>query len=101
VVRDFGAAVTLPSPWPGLIFELLHLNPPPAARKRGRNVDRERNHFIIVAIKLTVRRGFPATRNRAAKNSTSACSIVAKALSQLGVNLTERSVERIWERRKV
>jgi hypothetical protein len=57
----------------------------------------ERNRWIAKAIRNTVKRGFAPTRNEASQGKReSACSIVAAALGQLGINLSERTVEDIW-----
>jgi hypothetical protein len=56
-----------------------------------------RDHYIGLAIRSTVERGFAPTRNDASRGGrASACSIVAEALGQLGIDLLERGVEHIW-----
>jgi hypothetical protein len=64
-----------------------------ANRKRGRNIS------ICAAIEgVNGRFGFDFTRNQAS-TTPSACSIVAEALNQLGENLTEAAVVKIWDKR--
>jgi hypothetical protein len=61
-----------------------------------RPTNRIRNGWITEAIRRTVDRGFAPTRNVATRRQASACSVVAAALNQLGVDLEERGVEDIW-----
>jgi hypothetical protein len=62
-----------------------------------RQTYRERNRWIVRAILITVKSGFAATRNEASQGRReSACSIVAAALAQLDIDMSERTVEDIW-----
>src|SRR5262249_59547477 len=54
-----------------------------------------RDGYIAEAVYDATRRGFPPTRNAATRGKESACSLVAKALARVGVNLSERTVEDI------
>src|SRR5262249_57920681 len=56
-----------------------------------------RNMFIAHAVEQSVKCGFAATRNAASQGKRqSACSIVAAALGQLGIHMSERTVEEMW-----
>jgi hypothetical protein len=55
----------------------------------------DRDAWVYLAVKNTIERGFRLERN-AATGSASASSIVATALSELGVTMSEKSVARIW-----
>ena len=85
----------------GLLGDALY----PRARKRGGDkfANLTRNIFIAGAVKhISSQFKISPTRNRAKRTSgvgESACSIVAAALSRLGVNklnLTEDAVEKVW-----
>ena len=95
----------LPAALREYIFKLLAMEPA-IPRKRGGDSGRclDRNQWILRAIELVVGRGFKPTRNRATadnKVGDSACSIVATVLQEeFKINLGERSVETIWEKRK-
>jgi hypothetical protein len=84
--------------WAIRIATLLIFNPLPVKRRRGRQTNRDRNYFITAAIKAVIKLGFDPTRNREGSSTESACSIVAKALEQIGTSLTEAAVEKIWKR---
>jgi hypothetical protein len=94
----------LPSPLGEYIATILlhRLN---ARGPRGRGGDRYanvgRNLFVVRAVLQLVRRGFRATRNRASRDGAqeSACSIVAKALGRVGIQIDETGVEKIWTTR--
>lgn len=63
----------------------------------GRPTYANRNLFIVRMVEDIKQRGFAPTRNDTMRDiRESACSIVAKALAQLGLNLSERSIEDIW-----
>jgi hypothetical protein len=64
-------------------------------RPIGRPTYAMRNRAIAGMVRQIKERGFDATRNAATRRE-SACSIVAKALARLGLNLSERTVEDIW-----
>lgn len=66
---------------------------------KGRSTYLSRNMWVSFAVDETIQRGFAPTRNAASRGGRageSACSIVATALGQLGVHLSERTVEDIW-----
>jgi hypothetical protein len=67
---------------------------PAKPKRRGRNVHTNfrRNSFIGGEL---LNRGFAATRNDATENEC-ACSIVAKALARLGIDLSYHAVAKIW-----
>jgi hypothetical protein len=75
-----------------------------AFRKRGQdpyaNIDRD--FAIATAVRLVAELGgFKPTRNPATEEWESGCSIVAKALGDLGVRrMSERNVEAIWRASK-
>lgn len=95
----------LPAALRKYLFKILAVEPT-VPRKRGGDSGRclDRNQWIVRAIQLVVKRGFKPTRNRATadrKVGHSACSIVATVLQKgFKINLGERSVETIWEKRK-
>lgn len=60
----------------------------------------ERDTWIYGAVEKVRKLGFNATRNVTSEHA-SACSIVTTALAELGVALSEKSVERIWEETSV
>jgi hypothetical protein len=63
------------------------------SRGRPRNFDRDICiHYVVEKIRGL---GFEATRNEASKTD-SACAIVAAALTELDVRMSEKNVERIW-----
>jgi hypothetical protein len=76
----------------------------PRPRKKGEvreQMNTLRNQWIAEAVASTCRDGaFSPTRNRDAKKENrreSGCSIIAKALRQLGVKpSSEKSVAKIW-----
>jgi hypothetical protein len=74
-------------------------------RKDGRYSGDEfriRNRMIVVAIERICKRGFDPARNRERKSGRySACQIVHSALARLGIQIAERTVEDIWNKRGV
>ena len=82
---------------------IFRFHAPPKRRKGGDPyaLDR-RNLFIVTILKRLKSSGVPPTRNRAARDNgtgRSGCSIVAKALSEVGVHIDETGVEKIWAAR--
>lgn len=55
-----------------------------------------RDAWICLAVEEINNLGFDVTRNSTTTEAMSASSIVAKALTELGVTLSEKSIERIW-----
>jgi hypothetical protein len=55
-----------------------------------------RDAWVYLAVEEIKALGFNVMRNSEIKDHESACSIVAAALAQLGVSLSEKSIERIW-----
>lgn len=87
---------------------LLRLLDEAAAKKpprRGRRATNgSRDFWIAQAVaRLVETHGLTPTRNREPYPNglppTSACAIIARVLAELGVELSERGVEIIWERR--
>jgi hypothetical protein len=68
--------------------------PTPRTRGRKRNGNAGRDFAITVAVASLVTRGLPIESARA---QHSASSIVADALTNLGITLDDRSVVRIWK----
>ena len=72
---------------------------PSRPKKHGRpRNDWHRDRLICEAVVIVARHGFRPTRNETTR-IPSGCSIVAAALQQLGVEMREAGVARIWERR--
>jgi hypothetical protein len=71
--------------------------PWPKIRRRGRrrNGNARRDFGIAVAMSVLVKKGLPIESCRA---QLSASSVVADALTNLGITLDDRSVVRIWKR---
>jgi hypothetical protein len=72
------------------------------APNRGRPSTRIRDHYIAQAVATDAGYGLTPTRNRLNSRphrQPTACGIVATVLAELGINLTETSVEIIWSRR--
>jgi hypothetical protein len=63
----------------------------------GKATVARRDACITSAIWQIVGRGFAATRNAGTRDKESACSIVQKALARVGLTLSERTVEDIWD----
>jgi hypothetical protein len=70
------------------------------APQRHRGPDPYANYIrdgdVARVIGEVVKLGFRPTRNRATTEAESACSIVAKALTKVGLNLSVPAVEKIW-----
>jgi hypothetical protein len=64
---------------------------------RGHPPNHARNLFIHAAVETIKAHGFDVMRNTATREHESACSIVAAALAELGIVLSEKSIERIWK----
>jgi hypothetical protein len=66
-------------------------------KKRGRHQDRDRlrNQFIADAVETLRLRGFIPTRNDTSVEECG-CSIVSMALAELEIQLSEKSIARIW-----
>jgi hypothetical protein len=54
-----------------------------------------RDVAIVGALKIALRRGFDLTRNNPDQENESACSLVRQALERVGVELSERQIQRI------
>jgi hypothetical protein len=69
-------------------------------RKRGRPATTARDETIAGVIADLVEQGWQPTRahtkERGGAETLSACSVVRTALAQLGHEMAERSIERIW-----
>jgi hypothetical protein len=79
-------------------FLVKFLRNPKLKRKPGRKhrVVAQRNTLIGYAVwRINRDWKFPATRNEATQ-SASAISITKKALSEVGINLTEAAITKIW-----
>lgn len=66
--------------------------------KRGRRANDDRDVMITLAVHQIITR-FPqitATKNEATEGDPSACEIVADILSEKGIVLSARSVEKVW-----
>jgi hypothetical protein len=68
-----------------------------APDRRGHPPNHARDLFIHATVETVKAHGFDVTRNTATREHESACSIVATALAELGVVLSEKSIERIWK----
>jgi hypothetical protein len=83
--------------------ELARLRAKRPPQKRGRRRQTEnRDLTIATAIAAVARDGFSPTRSHATHHPAahSACSIIQAALAEIGVSMSERTVEGIWERHK-
>ena len=67
---------------------------PPPKTGRPRKMD-NRDAWIYALVQTARRLGFDPTRNSATERA-SACSIVAAVLKEMGMPLSEKSIERIW-----
>jgi hypothetical protein len=73
-----------------------------ARRKTGpnRDINTARDVTIGTAVSRVVEHhGFPQTRNKATRDKAgrdSACSIVADALEEVGIHMSEDAVEKVW-----
>ena len=84
----------------------LHLADQPEPSRRGRPAMRRRDFWITHVIELLVDKyRLTPTRSRASaakyQQQLTACAIVARALSKLGITLAESAVEVIWSRRSI
>ena len=74
-----------------------------AKRGRSKRALLQRDQGIVLTVRQVCwEHGFAATRNREPSGEApgaSGCSIVADALTRLGIRMTERAVEAIWARR--
>jgi hypothetical protein len=84
--------------------ELAQLRAKWPPQKRGRRRQTEiRDHVIAgVIAALTYGAGFSPTRSHATHHpaAQSACSIIQARLAEIGMRMSERTVEGIWERHK-
>jgi hypothetical protein len=80
----------------------LHAKRPP--QKRGRRRQTEMRDLTIATAIAAVAHGagFSPTRSHATHHPAahSACSIIQAELAEIGVGMSERTVEGIWERHK-
>ncbi len=67
----------------------------PTARGQKDSTYRSRNYLINEAVTIAERHGYGLTRNPAAKDHSSACSIVARILNGFGVTMTEGAIAAI------
>jgi hypothetical protein len=80
---------------------LLLEHRPTLPRSRGRAELKNRNFIIASAVNRITALEFAPTRSRDRRDSvSSACQIVSKALKQLGLRTSERTVENIWNDNK-
>jgi hypothetical protein len=82
----------------------LRLADQPGPSRKGRSAKRRRDFWITHVIELLVDKyDLTPTRSRGSKyqQQLTACAIVARALSKLGITLAESTVEVIWSRRSV
>jgi hypothetical protein len=82
IARKLDASMATGKPWPK-----------PSTRGRKRNGNAYRDYAIMWAVEMLVRDGFQIDNSRA---QHSASSIVADALTNLGITLDDRSVARIY-----
>ncbi len=93
------------APHGGLTRPLTGKKPSTPERRRGGDpfAYKTRDLIIVHAIaEVSKAFGYNPTRSRASKDKAgtdSACSIVMEALRQVGVNMSEEAVERIWNHR--
>jgi hypothetical protein len=78
----------------------LMLGAPQPTPKKGRSAEKNRWRDVCIQGWLIppLLPGFPATRNEATKTE-SACSIVSKALKNIGIKLSEKGVANVWNAR--
>jgi hypothetical protein len=80
---------------------LLLARPPESSAPRDPHELTDRNFLIATAVYRITALGFTPTRNRArTADSASACQITAMALKKLGMPMTERAIERVWNESK-
>jgi hypothetical protein len=91
--------VPLPASLAAWVADYLTKGSPVRSSRRGPHsrANVQRNDGLARAVKTMTRPpwGFAPTRNRQG-GSESACSIVARAATSLGVNVTERAIEKVW-----
>jgi len=94
-------AGTIPEPVRKRAIEFLKQCQPPTGRRGGYSLA-WRDQVIIETVDfLCAKYSLEPTRNPArqtGEHSPCACSIVAEALRELGINLTEKAVSNIWSR---
>jgi hypothetical protein len=101
----FGVGHMLPDDAREYLLRLLSEKPAKPPR-RGRPAAKSSRDFWIAQTvgRLVEKHGVAPTRNRASADKderpTTACGIIARALRELGVNLSETAVETIWSRRR-
>jgi hypothetical protein len=71
---------------------LLFVDRPPP----DETANQGRDEWITTAVSKVVGLGFNPTRSRANKKVESACSIVTKALTRVGIHKTESAINEIW-----
>jgi hypothetical protein len=78
----------------------LMLGAPQPTPKKGRSAEKNRWRDVCIQGWLIppLLPEFPATRNEATKTE-SACSIVSKALKNIGIKLSEKGVANVWNAR--
>jgi hypothetical protein len=80
---------------------LLLAQPPESSAPRDPHELTDRNFLIATVVYRITALGFTPTRNRArTADSASACQITAMALKKLGLPMTERAIERVWNENK-
>jgi hypothetical protein len=88
---------SLPGPLKEFVIEFLRSTEVPR-RGPARKPDYSRDNFIAWAVAtICIRWKFSPTRNEATKGP-SAISIVKRALEEVGVNLTEAAISKIWDK---
>jgi hypothetical protein len=88
---------SLPNPLKEFVIEFLR-NPEVPRRGPGRKRNYRRDNFIAWAVAMIfVKWEFSPTRNDATRDA-SAISIVKRALEEIGVNLTEAAISKIWDK---
>jgi hypothetical protein len=80
---------------------LLLAQPPESSAPRDPHELTDRNFLIATVVYRITALGFTPTRSRArTADRASACQITAMALEKLGMPMTERAIERVWEKNK-
>ncbi|MFD1982402.1 hypothetical protein ACFSOZ_06810 [Mesorhizobium newzealandense] len=95
-------AIPLPNSVQKYLLDIARRKQPQAFR-RGRHpiTNLHRDDAIFHAVEIARKAGFSATQNEDHEDDhQSACSIVADVLESLRVDIAERSVEKIWARRR-
>jgi hypothetical protein len=88
---------SLPGPLKEFVIEFLR-TPEVPRRGPGRRPDYSRDNFIAWAVAMIcIRWEFSPTRNEATMGP-SAISIVKRALEEVGFNLTEAAISKIWDK---